>query len=520
MIDSISGTNKPTTPQGIHDMHSSEKAVAEEAVSKADRNSLSRKVSKGALWVTAASLSARILNIISAIILSRLMVPSDFGLFSIATAIITFSQGTTQTGFESALIQKQDRAEDYLNIAWTFELIRNLLLFLIIFLAAPQLSSFFKEPRAVDILRVLSLSLVLQGLRNIGVVYFRKEFNFDKQFVLEILPQAVYISVVIFLGFALRNVWAMILAYLASNLVACLLSYIMHRYRPRLDINLKKVKNLFHFGKWILGTSILSMIMGQGTSMFIGRFFGMATLGLYNRADTFSNMVFIQINEVVWKVGYPAYSKLHVDTTRLKNAYLRTLQLLAAFGMPVAGGLLVLSNNFVHLFLTDKWLSIVLIMQIFCLQAAFGLLNTPALVALQASGRPSSVAKITFLTVIIAASLVYPLSSRWGITGAMMALFLSVAISSPLIWYAANKMMNCSFLDFVKSIVFSLISTVVMSLAIIALKYCVIAQVGHFEFFELIFIGACIYAITTLFFDKFSNYELCGLLKQKIFLRQ
>ncbi|RKY40645.1 MAG: hypothetical protein DRP76_01480 [Candidatus Omnitrophota bacterium] len=134
-------------------------------------SSLSRKVSKGALWVTAANICARGLNVISAIILARLLAPEDFGLMAIAMAIITFSQQMTQTGFQSALIQKQDRPEDFLNTTWTFDLVKYLVLFLIIFLAAPLFATFFKKPRPVAILRIISLSLVFQGLRNIGVVY-------------------------------------------------------------------------------------------------------------------------------------------------------------------------------------------------------------------------------------------------------------------------------------------------------------------------------------------------------------
>ncbi|MFH1634925.1 MAG: lipopolysaccharide biosynthesis protein, partial [Chloroflexota bacterium] len=330
-------------------------------------SSLSRKVSKGALWVTAASISARALNLVSAIILARLLAPEDFGLMAIAMAIIAFSQGTTQTGFESALIQKQEKPEDFLDTAWTFELARYLILFLIIFLAAPLFASFFKEPRAVAILRVISLSLVFQGLRNIGVVYFRKNLDFHKQFVLEIVPVMANICVVIPLAFSLRNVWALVWASLTTSFATCCISYVMHQYRPRLDFNIKRAKNLFNFGKWILGASIIVMIRDQGMTMFVGKFLGIPILGFFNRAGVFSTMIFQQISEIVWKVGYPAYSQLQQHPERFKQAYLKTLRLLTFIGIPMAGGLFVLSYDFVHLFLTDKWLPVVPLMQLLCL---------------------------------------------------------------------------------------------------------------------------------------------------------
>jgi len=122
--------------------------------------SLSKKVSKGVLWVTVSTICTRVLNIASVIILARLLAPEDFGLMAISMAIVSFSQGTTQTGFESALIQKQKNPANFLNTAWSFELVRYMILFMVIFLAAPLLASFFNEPRAVTILRVISFSLV------------------------------------------------------------------------------------------------------------------------------------------------------------------------------------------------------------------------------------------------------------------------------------------------------------------------------------------------------------------------
>lgn len=478
-------------------------------------SSLSKKVSKGAIWVTVANISARVLSLVSAIILARLLVPEDFGLMAVAMAIVAFSQGTTQTGFGSALIQKQDSPEDFFNTAWTFELTRYLILFLIIFLAAPLFASFFKEPRAVAILRVISLSLVFQGLRNIGVVYFRKNLDFKKQFVLDIVPQMANICVVIPLAFFLRNVWALVWASLVTNITTCCISYVMHPYRPRLDFSIKKARNLFNFGKWILGSSIVVMVRGQGMTMFVGKFLGMPILGFYNRAEAFSTMIFQQISGIVWKVGYPAYSQLQTDPIRFKNAYLKTLQLLTFIGIPMAGGLFVLSRDFVHLFLTDKWLPIVPLIQILCLQAILDLINTPASIAFQASGRPAIGTKISIIGVIILAVIVYPLSSRWGAAGAVASLFLSVLITSPIVWYMAVKTLRCTFMAFFKPVALSLINTGIMSLVIITIKLLLFEHTSIIGFFELVIIGIFVYAAATLFFDRFANYGIYSLVKQR-----
>ena len=479
-------------------------------------SSLSKKVSKGALWVTAASICGRGLNIISAIILARLLAPEDFGLMAIAMAIVAFSQGTTSTGFESALIQKQDRPEDFLNTAWTFELARYLVLFLIIFFAAPLFASFFNEPRAVAILRVISLSLVFQGLRNIGVVYFRKNLDFKKQFVMEIVPLIAYISVVIPLAFCLRNVWALVWGSLTTGIATCLISYIMHPYRPRLDFSIKRAGNLFNFGKWILGSSILVMVREQGMTMFVGKFLGIPTLGFYERATVFSTKLFQQVSEIVWKVGYPAYSQLQLDPIRFKNAYLKTLQLLTFIGIPMAGGLFVLSRDFVHLFLTDKWISIVPLIQILCLQAILNFINTPSGIAFQASGRPAIGTKISTLGVIILVIIVYPLSSRWGMTGTVFSLFLSVLITSPIVWYMVIRIVKCSVSEFAKPVLFPLINMGIMVTIISIIKKYVLTYINLANFVGLIFVGVTIYFVIAYFFDRCVSYGIYRLVMERV----
>jgi len=479
-------------------------------------SSLSRKVSTGAIWVTVGMICGRGLSFVSAIIVARLLVPLDFGLMAIAMVIVSLSQQATTTGFQSALIQRQEKPEDFLNTAWTFELAKCLALFLILFLAAPLFASFFKEPRTVAILRVISLSLVFQGLRNIGVIYFRKNLDFHKQFVLEIVPLIASVLVVIPLVFILRNVWALVWASLASGIVACATSYVMHPYRPRLEFEIKKAKELFNFGKWILGNSITNIIREQGITMFVGKLLGISILGFYNRAGAFSKTLFQQVVGIVWKVGYPAYSQLQDDSIRFRQAYLKTLQLLTFIGVPMAGGLFVLSWDFTHLFLTDKWLSMVPLIQILCLQAILGFINTPAGIAFQASGRPSIGTKISSLGVIILVILVYPLSSRWGVVGIVSSLFLSVLFTSPITWFMAMKVAKCSLSDFLKPVLFPLINTGTMVTVILIIKQHIFKPVNIAAFFGLVFVGMIIYFMVAYFFDKYLNYGIYRLIAERI----
>ena len=477
---------------------------------------LSRKVTKGVLWVTVFGICSRGLRLISSIILTRLLLPSDYGLLAIATAIVSMMEGLTITGFGSALIQKQEKPEYFLNTAWTFELVKYFILFLILFFLAPLFALFFKEPAAVNVLRVISFSLIFQGLRNIGIIYFRKKLDFKRVFIFNIVPQIIYIIVVIPLAFILRNVWALVWANVVISLAVCVISYIMHPYRPRLDFSINKAGELFNFGKWILGHSIIVIIRNQGSTMFVGKFLGIPVLGFYNRAEAFSTGLFQQLTGIIWKVVYPAYSQLQKVTVRLKRAYLLTLKLLTFFGLPMAGGLLILSWDFTHLFLTDKWIAIVPVIQVLCLSAMIGFITTPAEIMFEAVGKPSIGTKIATVGVIILAITIYPLSLKWGIIGTAVSFLLSTLITLPVHCYMAIKISKCSVVEFIKPNLLALINIGIMMSGIFVAKNYLFVKIGFVQFFSLIIGGAAIYFVVAYFFDKYFDYGIYRLVKDRL----
>jgi PST family polysaccharide transporter/lipopolysaccharide exporter len=201
---------------------------------------------------------------------------------------------------------------------------------------------------------------------------------------------------------------------------------------------------------------------------------------------------------------------------RLKRAYLLTLKLLTFFGLPMAGGLLIISWDFTHLFLTDKWIAIVPVIQVLCLSAMIGIITTPAGIMFQAVGRPSIGTKIEAVGVIILAITIYPLSLKWGITGIAISFLLSILITLPVHCYMAIKIVKCSVWEFIKPILLAMINMGIMMNGIFGVKNYLFIKVGFVQFFSLIVSGAVIYFIIAYFFDKFFDYGIYKLIKDRI----
>ncbi len=382
----------------------------------------------------------------------------------------------SQTGFAQALIQKKDKTEEYLDAAWTFMLIRNFVIFTLLFVGAPYIAKFFDAPKVMPIMRVIGLSLLfggpggIGGFANIGILYFQKELEFNKQFIYQITGTLADFAISVTAAIVLKNVWALVFGLLAGNIVRFFVGYKIHPYRPRLNFDFNKAHELFRFGRWVLASSILVFLATQGDDIFVGKLLGATLLGFYQMAYRLSNASATEITHVISQVTFPAYSKLQDNPEGLKQAYLKTLQLTAFISVPLAGGIFILAPEFARIFLGDKWMPMVPAMQVLALEGLIRSIAATTGPIFQAVGRPSIDTKWQVVRLIVLAILIYPLSSRWGILGTSIAVFFSILISTIGFCIMVAKITKCGIREFGKSITLPLITGLFMVVVILVLK--------------------------------------------------
>jgi len=394
-------------------------------------DTLSQRVVRGGIWVFALRIASRVLTLIRTIVLARVLAPGDFGLMGIALLAMSALETFSQTGFEAALIQKKEDIKDYLDTAWTISALRGFILFAVLYLAAPYIALFFDTPAATPIMRVIGLSILLNGLTNIGVVYFRKELEFNKQFIYQLSGTVADLVVAITAALLLRSVWALVFGLLAGNLVRFGMSYVIHPYRPRVRFEVGKAKGLYNFGQWVLGSSILIFLITQGDDIFVGKLLGTTALGLYQMAYRISNMPATEITHVISQVTFPAYSKLQDNIPKLEEAYLKTLQFTAFLSFPIAGLIFILAPHFTKIFLGEKWMPMVPAMQVLVLWGVIRSIGVHHGSVLQSVGKPDILTKLNIIKLIILAILIYPLSTKWGIVGTSLAVCASALFITP-----------------------------------------------------------------------------------------
>jgi O-antigen/teichoic acid export membrane protein len=353
--------------------------------------------------------------------------------------------------------------------------------------------------------------MLLDGISNIGIIYFRKELEFHKQFLYRASGSLANFVVAITAALILKNVWALVLGLIADNVVRFIVSYTIHSYRPRFSCNAEKLRELFGFGKWIFGASILFFLITQGDDIFVGKLLGVTALGFYQLAYRISNMPVIEIAYVMAQVMFPAYSKIQDELPRLREAFLKTLQLTSFLSFPTAGLIFVLAQDFTKIFLGEKWMLMVPTMQMLCMYGLTKSFGATAEPLFRGVGKPKIITKLSFLQLIILILIIYPLTKGLGILGTAISVVIPNFIAQVIASQYVFKIIQCDVFRFLRLLLFPLIASVVMILVMLFLIQ-LWGNINMIAFFAISVIGLTCYLAQIYLFKRLVNYDVIGIM--------
>ena len=477
-------------------------------------NALKTKVVKGGLWILGFKILSKSLGFVRLVILARLLAPNDFGLLGVAMLAIATLDTFSQTGFGQALIHAQDDVRRYLDTTWTISVIRGLILSLILFFSAPMVAGFFGASNATVIIQVVSISPILAGLKNIGTIYFLKELDFNKQVFLQTAEVIVEFVTVVLLAFLLGNVWALVGGLMAGGVTGLVMSYVLHPYRPRIRIEKERLGVLFDFGKWVLLTNIVVFLATHGDDAFLGKVLGVTALGFYQMAYNISNYPSTEITGVISRVMFPAYAKLQHDPEQLKNVYARTVSLVAMLSFPLAGGIITLAPEFTSLFLGEKWMPIVVPIQILTVSGLFRSIAGTGGALYNAMGRPEYDFRMNLMRLVVIAVFIVPLTGYWGISGTAVSVLLGILAACGYWLLFSTRVLGLSYRRLATAFLPPLTASGFMCVAVFVIKSAgENIEARLFPFTLSIAAGILSYFVIILFIEKLSGYR--GLVELK-----
>lgn len=470
------------------------------------QNILSHQVLAGGFWLLFLRGGYEVFYLLRIVFLARILSPNDFGLLGIALLIMNLLETFSTTGFQEALVQKKDDVRGIMDTAWTFMIIRGLVLFSILYALAPTAASFFNEPKANLVIKIVAISSALQGFTNIGVIYFRKNLDFFKQFIFQISGILADFIVAVTLAFAFKNIWALVFGLLAGNIVRLIMSFALSPIRPALRFKRGEVRELSRFGRWVLGSTVIMFFIYQGDGFFVGKLLGPAMLGFYQMAYRISNTPATELTHVISQIAFPAYVKLQDDMVKLKEAYLKILRLIAILAFPLAVLIISYSTVFTQNVLGEKWLPMVPALRILAISGLIRSIAATGGSIFYGLGKPELDTRINGVRLILLLSLIYPLTMKHNIAGTALAVLVSTTVATFIFLFWSKRLTRCHRAEYFQIFICPVMGSIIMGIAILSsLK---LFRPGLMGTVISAIIGIIAYSGIVLIWEKRFNYGL------------
>ncbi len=421
--------------------------------------SVQSRMARGALWLMTLTAVDRTLGLVSTLILVRVLLPADFGIVAMAFSFIALAQLISAFGFDVALIHKQDASEAHYHSAWTLNVMLGALITLITLAAAQPIADFYNTPDVFWVVCALALLPLIGGSENIGVVAFRKDLNFDKEFKFQISRKIIGFAVTVPLAFWFRSYWALVAGSIAQRLAGTITSYIVHPFRPR--FTLVQSRSLMRFSKWLLLNNVLGLLKERLSDFTIGRLAGPAALGVYNITYEFSNLPTTEIGAPINRALLPGFAKLD-ESSALQSAYRNAMGMLAIVAIPAAAGIMAVAPYFIPVVLGSKWLDGVPLMEVLAISGAFLMFQASICSVLIARGFPGTVTATNAVFVALLACFLLLLAPRFGAEGAAYAALSTTALTMPVYLIQLKRRVGVPMYGFIQAVIRPAIASCLM----------------------------------------------------------
>ena len=399
----------------------------------------SNQAIKGLSWIAALRLATRALSFGRIAVIARILSPSQFGLFGIASLLLALVEVFTETGVNIFLVQEKDRIDKYINSAWIVSIVRGFVIGIVILLSASFVSTFFDAKEALGLLLLISFVPIIRGFINPSVVVFQKELIFQKEFLFKTIVLLIEVAITVLLAFLLKSPYALVIGLIISAITEVALSFLIAHPRPRFSFNKNYIIKVVHSGKWVAMSTIFNYLYQNVDDMVVGKILNTTSLGLYQVAYKISMVPVTEVADAIARVTFPVFAKISGDSARLKKAFLKTSGATMLFSLPIIILFVLFPREIILIILGDKWIGAVSAFQILVFFGLARALISPALILLLSLKRQDVVAKLSFFTFLIMAITIIPFVNNFGIFGAGLSSVLASVVMLPFAYILAFK---------------------------------------------------------------------------------
>lgn len=474
-----------------------------------------QKVAGGLFWSYGERIMAQLVSLIVSIVLARLLDPENYGVISIVMIFITFCDAIVTGGFGNAIVQKKDADELDVNTMLCCSVATSILLYIIIFCAAPYIASFYNMPIIRPILRILGLRLLISGVNSIQRAWIQKRMLFKRFFISTSFGTIISAVVGISMAYMGKGAWALVGQYLTNSFIDTTVLLITNDWKPRLQFSWKRAKEMLSYGWKVLVTTVVYTIEGDLRSLIIGKKFGSADLAYYDQGKKFPNLLVTNINTSISNVMFPVLSESQNDPTRLKQLCRRAVRIGIYLLSPLLIGLMGVADTFVIAILSEKWAPCIPFLRILTLVFLVRPFTTTCQQSILSVGRSDITLKIEIIVNAVAIGILfYSVFILESVLGIAIGTLIAELVSMGMFMYYENKIIRYSYKEQLQDLLPSLGLATVMG-AIVYIVHFLPIYKGLALILQVV-IGAAFYfaASYVLQFEPF--VYLVGMLKEKL----
>lgn len=320
---------------------------------------MDRKAIAGVPWTLLTYAGNKLITVGTTLVLSRLLVPEEFGLVALATLAVTFSNVLRDLGLGAALIVRQDLDRTAQGTALTMMLALGIVVALGLAAASPLLAKAFDEPRLDEVVAVLSVAVFIGGFAWFYETLMQRELEFRRRFVALLTQSVSYATIAIVLAAAGAGVWSLVVGQLSGYLVLSVAVYTLAPYRVRPTFERKAARDLLGTGIGFMAQGGLAAVQQNIDYIAVGRVLGANPVGLYSMAYRISELPYVGIAEPIAKVTFPSFARSLHHGESITQPFLATLRYVALVACPVGLLLSATADPFTRAILGDNWVGMI-----------------------------------------------------------------------------------------------------------------------------------------------------------------
>lgn len=414
--------------------------------------SLSQKAISGIGWSTAAKFLRQFFQLIFQIILARILSPEDFGLLGMIVVFSGLADILKNFGFSAALIQKDEVSDQHYNSVFWLNVFLGLIITGAFQLLAPVIATTYHQPALENITRVYSFVYLIGSFNIVQETLLQKKMEFKRLFYMEAFAIVISGVAALIMAFNSYGVWTLVWQYILITIISSTVLWITSSWKPAFTFKFTSLRELHKFSINLVGADLLNYAARNIDNFLIGKYIGVAALGIYSRAYFLMLQPLSITNQLIARVMFPLLVSFKNNFNELKRIYLKATRLIAFVVFPFITFAFVAAKPFILLLLGSKWIEVATLLRVFCIYCLVDTIGITTVWIYKATGHTHAMFKWGIYNAIIIISAIL-IGMQWGITGVAVsytAAFL-VFLWIPG-WHFAYRIISLPVTDMLKNI--------------------------------------------------------------------